>query len=210
MAVIRRHRHNTAKISPPGQGRASTPPVERARHAGGAGKGHRQTAQAAHREIGESLRLQRIGRPADRVGAFDTGRRQALGEYAHQRRIARAAAGRRSSSRGGLRQMRHDAGDRGRGEGGERRRAVLDPTPSMRIADPAAESVAIERFRRRHVEITDGRADAATAASSHAPAAAHRAVAVDRPAGAQRASNRRSAHCPGRYRRRSARCSPSI
>ena len=56
------------------------------------GKADRQAAQRAHREEGESLRLQRIAVPAEAVGRHDLAARL-RGDRFQQSRIARAAAG---------------------------------------------------------------------------------------------------------------------
>ena len=120
----------------------------RSRRAGGAGKRERQTAQAADGEIGESLRFERIHRPAGGMSGFDLRRGKPLGEHAHQGRIARTAAGDDPGLRR-ARQQRHDGGDRGRGERGQSGGAVVDAGAVERVARPCAEIVAVERFRRR-------------------------------------------------------------
>src|SRR5262249_16106287 len=66
---------------------------ERARCDGRGGTGERQALERSHGEISEGLRLERVGRPADRAGGLDRRGSEALCQHSHQGRIACAAAG---------------------------------------------------------------------------------------------------------------------
>ena len=69
------------------------PAGHRLRHAGRGRKRERQALERAHREIGEGLRLERVGRPADRVGGLELAGASALASMRIKDWIARAAAG---------------------------------------------------------------------------------------------------------------------
>src|SRR5665213_1262594 len=94
----------------------------RARRAGGGRQAQRQAAPRADREIGESLRLERVAVPADRLDRPQRDAQQA-GERAHQRRVVSAAAANEEFARR-QREMRTRGGDRGGGHLGQGSGAV--------------------------------------------------------------------------------------
>src|SRR5262249_14041245 len=110
-------------------------------------KGERQTFERAHREIGEGLRLERVGRPADGAGGLDRRRREALSQHSHQGPITSAAAG-DDPSRRRARQHGDGASDRSGRDGRERCSPILRALarkPAF-LRYPVTEGITIERF----------------------------------------------------------------
>jgi hypothetical protein len=87
----------------------------------------RQSAQHPHSEEGEALGLDRVAAPTDRLGwlAADGG---ALAQHVHQHGVAAPATADDEPHRPARQQVER-LSDRGGGEGGQRRGAVLEPEP---------------------------------------------------------------------------------
>jgi len=103
-------------------------------------------------------------------------------------------------ARGGRRQQRHHARDRGRGQRRQGRGAVGDG----KIRQPdigEGEGIAVERFRTTLGKERIGQ-HARDKIVVHAALGRLVAVAIERAARACAHENRRSAHCPDRCRRR--------
>ena len=178
--------------------RAMTPPGQRRIDPRRQREGDWQIFQPPHRHIGEGLRLHRVDRPAERGGVLDPAR-QPPAQFAHQGRVPRAAAADDGDGRL-LRHMGERAGERRRGEGGERRRGVLRRELAVAAAEKALRS-------------SDFGAAIAkkgwTAAPRQPPRPRFRRPRRRRRGRAPRrcapASDRRSARCRARRRRRSVR-----
>ncbi len=165
----------------PGRGDHSA--GHRLRRAGRRRESDRQTVQRAHRQISESLRLERVRRPADRIGGLHRRRREPLGQHPHQVGL-RAPPPPTIQPCGARGRLRHDARDRRGGERRQRRGAVGD------ARNPAGRYWQRRRRCGRATSAglgrrTDASSTRATKSSSTRPRAAVVAVVVERRAGAR-------------------------